>query len=117
MTFVKPKIGDGATVHIGSDSYPYTVIEAASNSMASVVKIQADSAVPGPGHDYYNKQVWTFAPFANGEVKMFRFEHAKASLGWREIWLRKSTGRYVLRTPATYRLVIGERHKFSDPSF
>jgi hypothetical protein len=105
-----PKIGDGATVHIGSDSYGCTVVE----SVTGFVTVQYDTTTPGEGHDYYSNQVWVHTPNPNGAKKSFRW--ATKQKCWRYVEKNAATGRWT--TPRSgYRLVTGKRHSHVDPTF
>ncbi len=97
------KVGDGATRCVGSDRYPFTIVEIVS---AKEIVVQEDTATANveAGHNHYGKQVYDILPNPAAER-----EH---------VTLRKN-GRWVLKgDPANgvgFRL--GERDKYSDPSF
>jgi hypothetical protein len=112
----KPTLGAGCTLRIGSDSYPYTVVAVFEINTGFDVQIQADKATTAEGHDYYGAQKWDFERNHRGDVKMFRFETFKADRGLREI-VKNEKGRYVFAKHDCYLLDIGERRKYSDPSF
>lgn len=57
------KVGDGATYNVGSDSYPYTIVEISPNGRT--VKIQADKA---KNKAIYPEQDWEFTPHPEGAV-------------------------------------------------
>lgn len=107
----KPKIGDGATVRVGSDSYGGTVISVDGDG---VVTVQNDKVTPGEGHDYYSKQVWVHEPNPSGQTYSFRWDIK--GLFWRSVVKDPKTNRW-LTTPHTYLVFFGERHTYQDPSF
>lgn len=95
----QPKIGMGATVHVGSDEYPYTIIDI--NKNKTRIKIQLDDAKPAKGYDYNSNQVYDYSRNPNGPII--------------EVSLRKDARWKVLNS--TTRVVIGTRSKYADPSF
>lgn len=106
--FVKPTIGMGCTVHIGSDSYPYTII----GVYGSEIEVQADKFTPAEGHNYYQSQKYAYEANPKGAVKRFR----DCGERWREV-IKNPNGRYVFVKHEVYRLLVGERNAYSDPSF
>lgn len=56
--------GDAATLQVGSDSYPYTVIEVWRGGRQIV--LQACKTKPGPNFDYWNNQNWIIEPDPEG---------------------------------------------------
>lgn len=95
--------GMGATVGIGSDCYPYTIIKVSPDY--KTIEIQADTATPAAGFDYYGNQVYDFMP------------NPKAPI---EVWTLRNHGRYVRKGQkkgSGFYLSIGERRKYYDPSF
>ncbi len=112
-TFIKPEAGMGATVSIGSDRHAYTVLEAEQTKRGWDIKIQSDRCVAAEGHDYYGTQKYTYVGNPKGDVKRFRYFPNLET--WREIRLN-SKGNLVLAY-SSYRLHVGERDSYSDPSF
>jgi hypothetical protein len=102
------EIGTGCTLRIGSDSYAYTVIAVRGVD----IEVQADKAAPAEGHDYYSSQKYTFEPNPKGDVKRFRYHKDE----WREV-AKNEKARYVIVKRSSYRLLVGERNHYSDPSF
>jgi hypothetical protein len=94
MDFSIPKVGDGATICVGSDSYPATVVKVT----AKTATIQDDTFTPAPGYDYYSNQVYTYAPNVTGHRSIVRL----TKRGWR-----------YLGTPVYF----GHRRAYRDPSF
>lgn len=98
---VKIAIGVGATVSIGSDCYPATIIHVDARS----ISVQMDHATEAEGYDYYQNQVHDFAPNPKGEIKVFTLRR-----GGRYAELGSPVGR-------GYNLQIGERRQYRDPDF
>jgi hypothetical protein len=95
--------GMGATVGIGSDRYPYTVIEVSPNY--KTIKIQKDSYKPADGYNYFGNQVYEFIPDPNGPI---------------EVWTLRKHGRYVRKGNKQgngFYLTIGNKQAYSDPGF
>jgi hypothetical protein len=97
FNFGKPPLVDldsGATIYIGSDRYPATVIR----KTARMIETRRDKATPTDKHDYYGDQDYTYERDPSGEVERWYW----SSRGWK-------------KPGATCR--IGERSRYSDPSF
>jgi len=95
--------GMGATVSIGSDSYPATVIEVSPDYKK--VTIQMDSYKPAEGYEYYGNQVYEYSPNPNGLI---------------EVWTLRNHGRYAKKGSkkgSGWCLTLGSRRAYSDPSF
>lgn len=95
--------GMGATVGIGSDCYPYTIVEVSPDY--KTIKMQRDHYEPAAGYDYYGSQVYNYTPDPNASV---------------EVWTKRNNGRYVRKgekKDSGYYLSIGVRKAYSDPSF
>lgn len=71
--FGKPQTGEGMTMIIGSDCYPFTVIE--SNPKKSTITVQADNAIPDKenGYDYFSNQVYKYERNENGTTHVLKF--------------------------------------------
>jgi hypothetical protein len=95
---MKPSIGMGVTLVIGTDRYPATIIEVKTDK---TIVVQEDKSAPAPGHDYYDSQKYTYAPNPEGE------KHT--------VTLRKDGSWRVLKRGTLVR--VGERQHYSDPSF
>lgn len=94
-----PTIGMGATIQIGSDSYPATVIQVTNNGKRVVV--QEDTATRVDANGMSERQDYTYEPNPQGTIHIAT--------------LRKD-GRYRLtggKTP----IHIGSRRKYYDYSF
>lgn len=101
--FVIPVVGQGATVSIGSDCYPATVIEVSKN--LRTVTIQMDTYTPAPGYEYFGNQVHEFFPNPDGAI---------------EIWTLRNHGRYAKKGSkkgSGFCLSLNGRRAYSDPSF
>lgn len=95
--------GMGATVGIGSDCYPYTIVNVSPDY--KTIEIQADEATPADGFEYYGNQVYNFTPNTNAPI---------------EVWTLRNHGKYVRKGNKKgrgFHLTIGSRRKYSDPSF
>lgn len=95
----QPEIGMGATAYVGSDEYPYTIIDI--NKNKTRIKIQRDDAKPAKGYDYNSNQVYDYSRNPNGPII--------------EVSLRKDAHWKVLNS--TTRVTIGTRSKYTNPSF
>lgn len=97
-----PVVGQGATMRVGSDSYPGTVISV----KPKVVVIQEDKWKAAPGYDYYSNQVYTYEPNPKGSLHTYT--------------LRKN-GRWVPKGSGLYQPGCGVSFKgrcyYQDPSF
>jgi hypothetical protein len=87
-------IGDGATLHVGSDCYPLTVVAKTKRS----VRLQRDEFTAAEGHNYYGEQKYTYTPNPNGAQVIARM----TKRGWR------SGG-----SPVSF----AGRRAYQDPSF
>ena len=71
-----PEIGAGATIHVGSDSYPFTVIR----KTAQTVVIQADRFKRADNRGPFTEsQDYTYTPNPEGRVLVARW----TKRGWR----------------------------------
>lgn len=113
-TTLKPTVGMGCTVSVGSDSNAATIIAVFELKKGGYgVKVQYDHATPAEGHDYYGVQKYTYKPNPKGRTQMFRQDGSE----WRESEFSKKTDRLVWCKQSSYRLSVGERRSHSDPSF
>ena len=94
-----PTVGMGATIHVGSDSYPATVIQVTRNGKRVV--IQEDIATRIDNNGMSESQDYTYEPNPKGEIHI--------------VTLRKD-GRYR-ETGGTTPVSIGFRRKYYDFSF
>lgn len=102
----RPTVGMGATISVGSDSYPYTIHRVDGKS----VWASQDEFKRIDKNDYYaEQQVYKYS----------NTNHNKPD-AWKEYVLRKN-GRYVLRGKGlneySVTLHIGYRRAYQDPSF
>ena len=94
-----PKIGDGATLSVGSDRYPFTVIR---TTPKGTVWIQQDDAVCTSGNAYNSEaQDWEMTPNPDGVIH--RCSPSK-----------KYPGRWTWSGMPVH---IGHRSRHNDPSF
>lgn len=94
-----PVVGIGATKYVGSDCYPFTVVEVVNDRK---IVVQPDNATPAEGFEYYSNQVYTFSP---------RPEAEKITLT-----LRKN-GRWIQEKESikSFGFHIGSRRRHEDP--
>ena len=94
-----PKVGDGATLVVGSDRYPATVIR---TTPKGTVWIQEDDAVCLSGNAYNSEsQDWACTPNPGGAIR--RCSPSK-----------KYPGRWTASGTPVY---MGSRRRYNDPSF
>lgn len=94
-----PTVGMGATIHVGSDSYPATVIQVTRNGKRVVV--QEDTATRIDSNGMSESQQYTYEPNPQGTIHIAT--------------LRKD-GRYR-ETGGKTPISIGSRRKYYDFSF
>ena len=98
------KKGMGATQNVGSDSYPYTIIDIYHNG--NEIHAQRDNSTPTDDCEYYGKQSYTYTPNTDSEIEVFT--------------LRKN-GCFVKKgKPLNYywdSISLGSRRYYRDPSF
>lgn|SRR5574337_164337 len=94
-----PSVGMGATIRVGSDSYPTTIIQITRNGKRIV--IQEDNAIRTDNNGLSELQEYTYQTNPNGAIYIAT--------------LRKD-GRYRLQGEQTP-VYIGVRRKYYDPSF
>ena len=102
-------MGGGASVNIGSDVYPYTIV----NYKKDKVAIQEDFAKPTKDSNYYSNQEYIYSPNDEGEVLYFKLDKNK---NWLQVVRNEKTNRWNKTNPS-YRVVFGQRKKYRDPSF
>src|ERR1700675_5209954 len=99
----KPVVGKGATLFVGSDRYPYTVVEVVNENKCFV---QADNCkvVKGSEHDGSAEYEYTSDPYA---FKFVIKRNKKNPYRWYSIG-GASVGNLVC---------VGSRRRYYDPSF
>lgn len=104
MSNTSPQIGEGATLIVGSDRYPYTVVAIEGPKR---ILVQQDEYYGVKGHDnsYTEDQRYVYLPNKNAPVKRFTLRKNGA---WVELG-------YGLREGSP--LVVGVRRAYMDPSF
>lgn len=100
--FVKPIIGQGVTIGIGSDCYPGTIVEISNNNKKIV--IQMDDTEPAENFDYFNNQVYTITSDPRGRKETWTYRK-------NGVWAKFRAAR------AVGYLSFNGRRKYSDPSF
>ncbi len=97
---VKLVVGLGATMSIGSDRYPYTVV--GFNKSGKTITVVRDNftADKEGGHDYFGTQKWIYTPGNPANVETARWSNKR--------------GCYQIKGT---RLSVGKREAYQDPSF
>jgi len=97
-----PKVGDGATLCVGSDCYPYTIIEVSPDG--NYVVVQEDNHTPTADCNYFGNQSYTYSTNPRGGIREFT---------------RRKDGRYhaIGQSMKSSSLSIGARRYYQDPSF
>lgn len=98
-----PVVGMGATEGIGSDSYPYTIIEVRRNGKELV--LQGDSYHRTDKNGFSENQTYLYSPNPDGRIVV--------------VTLRKN-GKYKRKgsdMSSSYRYSFGHRRAYQDPSF
>jgi hypothetical protein len=94
-----PVVGDGATVNVGSDSFPATIIEVRPNGR---VVIQMDNDKLVSGTEQTGNAVYEYTADPDG-TKYVVYKNDKGRLA---IWGQKGRG-----------VSLGYRRRYNDPSF
>lgn len=101
MPSQKPEVGMGATFGVGSDRYPYTVIQVTNDRK---VVLQADHYKLIGGSSQSENQIYEYTPDPFGTVVI-------ATLRVNGRWVRKGQDKH---SPGFY---IGDRRAYRDPCF
>lgn len=97
-----PKVGDGATLGVGSDCYPYTVVYVSHDGKE--ISVQEDMATPTPDCNHFGNQSYTYTSRTNGPITNFS--------------LRKDGRYHAIGQPMkSAALSVGSRRFYQDPSF
>ncbi|MDX1492956.1 MAG: hypothetical protein R3253_02700 [Longimicrobiales bacterium] len=99
---VTPSVGDGATLVVGSDRYPYTVVEV--KTQKRIVVQEDDAEWVGPRRMPTESQTYQYTP--NPENPKVEISLRKGG-SWCRVGQRGS-GSYFM---------VGSRRKYLDPSF
>ena len=97
-----PEVGMGATLRVGSDCYPHTIVEILSTK---AIEIQRDHSVMAPEGNYFGDQVWNITSDPDGVT---------------EVYTLRRNGKWHLKgQPMTNYggLRIGNRRRYEDPHF
>lgn len=99
------EIGTGATQIVGSDFYPFTIIEIINDKK---IVVQSDDAKPDVenGFDYFTNQIYKITPNPNGKVLTL-------SLRKNNLWVEVGK---ASKNPATF-FSLGNRIALQNPSF
>lgn len=94
-----PKVGDGATIGVGSDRYPATVIWVSPSGHQA--KVQYDSWKRTDHRGQSEQQEYEITPNPTGRI---------------ELVTRRANGKYQLRGGGSY-VHFGRRSVYQDPHF
>lgn len=100
---IEPEVGMAATISVGSDSYPATIVEVSSNR--KTIKVQKDDAVRTDTNGFSESQT---------------YEYSRNIFAHKDTFTLRKNGRWIRKgfdmnsgTP----IWIGHRRKYWDPSF
>lgn len=93
------KIGDGATLHVGSDCYPATIV----NVRGHIYEITKDNSEPDEGFNYFENQVYKYTTNPEGP---------KIRVKWSD-----KKNRWVIIGDKYGKISLGNRRKYQDPHF
>ncbi len=100
-----PKVGDGATISIGSDRYPATIIAVTLKAHGPVVTVQRDRMSRTDSNGQSEDQAYTFTPNPAAKLETYSLR-------------RDGTWRVFAGNPRDgHRLTIGGRSAYLDPHF
>jgi len=102
---VEPELNMPATIGIGSDSYPGTVVYI--NKEKTLLRVQMDNYTPdvANGYDYFRNQIYIYSRDKDNVEYIF-------TLRKNGVWVEKlKSMRYSAK------LTLGIRRAYNDPSF
>jgi hypothetical protein len=100
---ITPEVGMGVTMSVGSDRYPYTIVEVINPSKKII--IQEDTARLVEGSAMSEHQKYEYAPNPEGKLVTLT---------------KRKFGKWVTQGESVYggsRFYLGERAQYLDPSF
>lgn len=97
-----PTVGMGVTKYIGSDEYPFTIIDVISKSE---VTIQMDKSIRTDSNGMDESQVYSYEPDSTGDIYTITLRHNGK-------WIQKTKP-----TKGSPYFVLGIRRKYYDFSF
>lgn len=95
-----PEVGMGATLRVGSDAYPYTIVEVTGKTLTA----QRDNAKLVSGSRMSEDQEYEYEPNPNAKKNVF-------TLRKNGRWVEKGAGMNSAS------LFIGHRRQYMDPSY
>jgi len=104
----EPEVGMGATLYVGSDCYPYTIVEVQRNritSKAQILTMRRDRATRTDANGLSESQDYEYERDDSGSVAIVR---RRKDGSWR---VERSRG------VGTGYVTIGTRRMYRDPSF
>jgi hypothetical protein len=99
---IKPVKGMGVTAGVGSDRYPYTILDVSPSGRQ--IRIQEDTAELISGDIFKNAQEYHYTPNPNGRKITISL---RKDGRWREVGSGRGASTYG----------IGHRDRYYDPSF
>jgi hypothetical protein len=102
-TQTQPEVGMGVTFGIGSDCYPYTVLEVVNSK---TIRVQSDDYKALPDSEYFGNQKYEYRRNHQGSITTL-------TLRKNGRWVRKGES---MRGASGY-WSIGTRRYYSDPHF
>jgi hypothetical protein len=98
---IQPTVGMGATQQVGSDRYPFSIMEIKSDRC---LVVQADEYVLTEGSGQSEHQVYSYSPNCLGTTRTLTFRKNGR-------WVQEGQG---MNSEHWY---IGDRNAYRDPSF
>ena len=105
-------IGMGATMSVGSDRYPATVVEIEMVKDVMYVTLQSDEYKRIDKNGFSESQEYEFNPDPNGSLYIVRLDKKGR---WEQVYKNKETNRWNKYSHSS-RFYIGDRDAYSDPS-
>lgn len=105
-------IGMGATMCVGSDRYPFTVMQTEEIKGKMHVVLQADSYKRIDKNGLSEDQDWAYETNPNGRMVVLR----QTEKAWEEIIKNPQTGRWK-KTKGSAHYYLGQREAYQDPCF
>lgn len=100
---VTPVVGMGVTEQIGSDAYPWTIIEVSTSGKRLI--LQKDRTVRADKNGQSEAQTYLYIPDQKGEKVVVSLRNDGT---WRQVGEKRIRG---------WRFFPGKRHHYSDPGF
>ena len=105
-------IGMGATMSIGSDRYPFTVMQTEQIKGKTYALLQSDSYIRRDKNGLSEEQDWEYTQNPKGRIVYLR----EKGTGWEEVVKNSQSGRWN-KAKSCAHYYVGEREAYQDPSF